>query len=423
MANGSLWLDDITLAGDTAIVNQFSCKYCGVDNNTIDISIDYTVMTNASVDMTLGYVAGPNYKNMQLQYCILTYATTIAKSMEYYVSHLPEILSIDYDTTVITTHGSSIDLPIEMTFKGDVTRGLYAPTGDIIVEFTDGYVISDGFYEYSVLDHDVVYSDGMESGIVDTDIWDIQQDVGTAGVFSTYVPRTGTYSMGSNQAGTQGMGINIYDQNHAFIKLPDGDAVIYDITLYAKRWRTTTWGGHFCGFGIGSTNELCSLPCGDSWNTPYVKYDITIERISASQIQITILADDVGIYDSAVTFAQTTTILFGVQTRHNNASDNSIYFRIDDVVVTTPVTRSYISTPEFIRNDVLDSNAPLEFTVYVTNHSGTTTYDSTPIAVDYTIELSDTSTEDYTSVDSFYDIGRKVLHIINTMYCKVRRDL
>ena len=182
--------------------------------------------------------------------------------------------------------------------------------------------------------------DDLESGSVNTGIWDIKQSYGSVGIKTD--KKYGNYSIGSNQSAGQGGGSGVYDQNHYFLKLADGSNVGYRVLMEARRWKTTSYWGHFCGFGFGGTHELWGTgdvligeygTPGFPWDDTWYSYESRIERVNASAIAVVVLQEGVERYNDSSSVAQGSELKYGIQTRHNAAGDNTIYVRSDTVCV------------------------------------------------------------------------------------------
>ncbi|MEM0243273.1 MAG: DUF2341 domain-containing protein [Candidatus Aenigmatarchaeota archaeon] len=213
----------------------------------------------------------------------------------------------------------------------------------------------------------LVFYDDFESGQIDSNKWDIKQSVGSVDIRTDV--RFGTYSIGSDQGPWQGLGEYIYDQNHFFLKLPDGPNVKYKVINYAIRWKTTYYWGHFCGFGFGGTAEAYFIPYDNVWRL----YESIIERINSSTINVTVFENGVNKGTWSFTIPQSTIITYGIQTRHNGAGDNSIYVRGDNFIV-----RKYTS-PEptiSIGNEEIPTNITTSITLIINSPLNTTYYSS-----------------------------------------------
>ena len=194
------------------------------------------------------------------------------------------------------------------------------------------------------------FFDNFETGSINYDKWDIKVSKGSVDIFSDKVYE-GSYAIGSNQGPGEGLGENVYDQNHYFIKIFVDSIKIGDSfkwTAYDRRWKTTTWYGHFCGYGIGGENEIYFIPYDDTWHF----HEIIITRQSETDWQFEVYEDGESKKTVTITKSFTDYFYFGIQTRHNGASDNSIYVRTDLVKILPPdcveVTSVRFGTPKIM---------------------------------------------------------------------------
>jgi hypothetical protein len=179
-----------------------------------------------------------------------------------------------------------------------------------------------------------VFFDDFESGTLDTNKWATQLMYGSMGIRTDY--KYGNYSYGSDQGPSQGCcypNSIIYDQNHYFMKLPDGDNIQYLVSMKTRRWITTAWYS-YCYIGFGGSNIAYTLPYDGVW----YNYDIILKRTSSSNINYQVAVN--GSWETAanITITQGTILPFGIQTNHYGPGDNSVYVRSDDFRV-----RNYIS--------------------------------------------------------------------------------
>lgn len=225
-------------------------------------------------------------------------------------------------------------------YTGDTTAGVSAtfwlklPVGlsKIHYYYGNGQAVS----ESSLTDLDSLFSDDLETGVVDTDKWatkinSVAGHLGSVGIRTD--KKYGAYSIGIDQPGAMGDGVGIYDQCHALIKIPlDSVPVgsIFGINMKARRWKETDWYGHFAGFGYGDTSEDSEL-YNFSWDDIFHDYLTVVERTAETAWSFTFYRDGVLDYTVTRTFAFDTNFTYGVQTRHNSASDNSLFVRIDNV--------------------------------------------------------------------------------------------
>ena len=180
----------------------------------------------------------------------------------------------------------------------------------------------------------------FETSNINTTWWHIKQSKGSVGIKTDKVYE-GSRCIGSDQGPSEGDGVNVYDQNHYFIKIPInfipvGSRIIWE--SYDRRWKTTEWPGHFCGFGMGSSTELYNIPYDDEWH--YHKAIIT--RLSSNRWKVVIFEDGSKKKDEIITKSFTNYFYFGIQTRHNGMPDNSIYVRTDLVTVSIKSNCIYI---------------------------------------------------------------------------------
>jgi hypothetical protein len=221
--------------------------------------------------------------------------------------------------------------------------------------------------------------DNFETGSINTSKWDIKQSYGSVGI-KTDVKYEGNYAIGSDQGAGQGGGVSVYDQNHYFGKIPlsqipVGSKIIW--SDYTRRWKVTTYWGHFAGYGIGGTDELYDIPYDNVWH----RYDVIIERVNDTGWNFTIYRD--GTYQTTISKNKSFTdyLLFGIQTRHNGASDNSIYVRTDNVIVkkyVSPEPSVSVSNEVILRLQISDAvRVKVQYL-----DTGAISYYSIPIVID-----------------------------------------
>jgi len=173
-------------------------------------------------------------------------------------------------------------------------------------------------------------ADNFEACEVGTQ-WDIKESYGSVGIKTDKVYE-GECAIGSDQGGGQGGGENVYDQNHYFAKISVDSLNASSVIKwegYDRRWKDTTYQGHFCGFGVGGSNELYNLPHDNTWH----KHEVLI-LFNGINIWRFIFYED-GVFKKIVKkqLSFTDSFTFGIQTRHNGGYDNSIYVRTDLVTV------------------------------------------------------------------------------------------
>ena len=176
----------------------------------------------------------------------------------------------------------------------------------------------------------MTFYDNLESGEIDQTKWDIKQTRGSLGIRTDKVYE-GSYSIGSDQGPGQGSGQSVYDQNHYLAKIPLTEIEVgkkLEFKSQSRRWKTTQWYGHFCGYGMGGDAEVYSFSWDDVWH----EYKAIITRSAESTWDIEIYKDGSQQTTKQISKSFTDNLLFGVQTRHNGASDNSIYVRSDLII-------------------------------------------------------------------------------------------
>jgi len=177
----------------------------------------------------------------------------------------------------------------------------------------------------------VIY-DNLESGTIDTNIWELKQSFGSVGIKTDGVPE-GTYAVGIYQGSAQGNGT--VDQDHFFVKLTDSSDLGYRVLLKTKRWYVTSYWGHFVGFGMRGT-ELVDTTYNDSTISTY---ETLIKRVNSTTVSVVVNKNGAFYYTNAsLGMALGSTLTFGIQTRHNGAGDNSIQIRGDALKVCKYVT-------------------------------------------------------------------------------------
>lgn len=178
----------------------------------------------------------------------------------------------------------------------------------------------------SNVNNTLVFFDDFESGTIDSNKWATQLMYGSMGIRTD--KKYGAYSIGSDQGPGQGCCYPSYlirDQNHYFMKLPDGNDIQYLVSMKTVRWITTAyWSGCFIGFGGG--NEIYDFP----WDNVWKNYDIILKRTSSSNINYQIAINGVWQTPGNIAITQGTILPFGVQTLHYGPTDNSVYVRSDD---------------------------------------------------------------------------------------------
>jgi len=223
--------------------------------------------------------------------------------------------------------------------KSRMTVKLPKYSSELNIGFGNPYALES---DYLSVSEGFGFLDNFETGSIDYDWWDIKKSRGSVGIQTDKVYE-GSYAIGSSQGGYEGSGADVYDQNHYFVKIPVeyleiGKSIKW--TAYDRRWKTTTWPGHFCGYGIGGEDEIYNIPCDDTWHL----HEVIITRQSETDWQFEIYEDGESKKTVTITKSFTDYFYFGIQTRHNGASDNSIYVRTDlvkilppDCVETTPI--------------------------------------------------------------------------------------
>ena len=177
--------------------------------------------------------------------------------------------------------------------------------------------------------------DDFETGSINSTLWEVYNGVGSCGIMTSYV-YDGTYSAGITQLSGQGLGVGTYDQNHIFVKIPLTEFAVSDTykwSMYMYRNKGTYYWGHFVGFGIGGTDEVYEPVPYNMLGTWYL-IEIYITRTATDGWSFAFYRN--GEYKTTVAKTKTMTTYFkgGMQTRHNDASDNSFYYRMDNVVIT-----------------------------------------------------------------------------------------
>ena len=201
---------------------------------------------------------------------------------------------------------------------------------------TDIYIYYDNIVATSQSNRDntLVFFDDFESGTIDSNKWATQLMYGSMGIRTDV--KYGAYSIGSDQGPGQGCcypGPVNPDQNHYFMKLPDGSDIQYLVSMKTIRWYTTPWYS-YVHIGFGGANIIYRLIPDNVWRN----YDIILKRTNSSNINYQIAINGVWQTPDNIAITQSTTLLFGVQTMHYGPSDNSVYVRSDDFRV-----RKYVS--------------------------------------------------------------------------------
>ncbi len=204
------------------------------------------------------------------------------------------------------------------------------------------------------------FYDDFESGIIDSNKWDIKISYGSLGIRTdqTY----GVYSIGSDQYPSQGG--SGPDQNHYFMKLTDSTNLTYNVFMNTKCWKSTTYGGS-ASFGFGGSASIYGISLDNIWKD----HEIILQRTSPTNVFSQVFENGIskGTYNSTIT--QGTTLMFGVQTQHNGASDNSVYARSDNIRVRKYIspepTVSTIGVEECLTGDLSVSSIPSYATIYI----------------------------------------------------------
>ncbi|MDD5013263.1 MAG: DUF2341 domain-containing protein, partial [Candidatus Pacebacteria bacterium] len=219
--------------------------------------------------------------------------------------------TLDYWIESSDSFSATIWVEVDSLASGDTTLYLYYDNSSETTAVSNG-------------ENTFEFFDDFEDGSINTSIWNIKSSYGSCGIKSNN-QYEGTYAIGSDQGSGQGGGTSVYDQNHFFVKLSDGPNVGYRVFLNLKRWYPTAYWGHFAGFGLGGTNEIISIPR----DNVYRLYESRILRIDSSTLSVAIYQNGGEIYNNNRTLSLGSEINYGIQTRHNDATDNSIYVRGD----------------------------------------------------------------------------------------------
>lgn len=246
----------------------------------------------------------------------------------------------------------------------------------------------------------LVFFDDFESGTIDPNKWATQIVYGSMGIRTD--KKYGAYSYGSDQGPGQGCcwpGYVNPDQNHYFMKLPDGNNIQYLISTKAIRWATTAWASS-AGMGFGGNTVIYGIPSDNAWRN----YDIILKRTSSSNINYQVAVNGVWEATADIAITQGTILPFGVQTMHFGPTDNSVYVRSDDFRVrkyTSPEPIWDETSPEQVYTANLTvSSVPIEAEIWINNidQGVTTTGWFTLNPGTYTIMLTKPGYEDYIEI-------------------------